>query len=113
MGRFLPADHSRGDDGTLGGYVAVHARPPAFEGTDGLSYSAELEVDDTGDADMPVGGYLFFVQWGRGSPTIQGHLESDILVRGRSEDAVRAELGAMPLAEVKRILDDLIRRRWA
>ena len=27
MGRFLPPDHSKGDEHTLGGYMAVHARP--------------------------------------------------------------------------------------
>ncbi len=112
MGQFLPADPSRGDERTLGGYIAVHQRPPAFEGTDGLSYSVEIATDRTEDADAPVGGYLFFVRWGRGSPSIQGHLESDLLARGGSEEAVRAELGAMPLTEVKRVLDELIRGRW-
>ena len=45
MGQFLPADHSKGDANTLGGYMAVHARPAAFEGSDGASYSAEIVTD--------------------------------------------------------------------
>ena len=36
MGQFLPADHSRGDANTIGGYIAVHSRPAAFEGSDGV-----------------------------------------------------------------------------
>ena len=42
MGRFIPPDHSKGDESTLGGYMAVHARPAAFEGSDGMSYSVEI-----------------------------------------------------------------------
>ena len=48
MSRFLPADHSKGDERTIGGYAAVHARPAAFEGRDGLSYSVEIMSDPVG-----------------------------------------------------------------
>ena len=64
-GRFLPPDHSRGDANTIGGYAAVHARPAAFEGSDGMSYSVEIAVDDTGTADQPFGAYLLFLRWRR------------------------------------------------
>jgi hypothetical protein len=111
MGRFLPPDHSRGDERTIGGYMAVHARPAAFEGADGMSYSVEIETDETGDAEQPVGAYLLFVQWGRGEPRVTGHLETDFLTRGADAASVRAALGAFPLDEVKRILDDLVRKR--
>ena len=47
MGQFLPADHSLGDANTIGGYMAVHARPAAFEGKDGVSYSVEILADET------------------------------------------------------------------
>ena len=50
MSQFLPADHSKGDANTVGGYTLVHARPPAFEGKDGTSYSVEVMADTTGDA---------------------------------------------------------------
>lgn len=111
MGRFLPPDHSQGDETTIGGYMAVHARPAAFEGADGLSYSVEIETDETGEREHPVGAYLFFVQWGRGEPRVAGHLESDFLARGASDAEVRATIGALPLTEVKRILDELVRHR--
>ena len=40
--------------GAIGGYMAVHDRPAAFEGSDGMSYSVEI-VSDVGndDTDAP------------------------------------------------------------
>ena len=109
MGRFLPPDHSKGDEHTLGGYMAVHARPAAFEGEDGASYSADIGLDETGDATAPVGAYLIFLRWSPGEPRVVGHLESDFLARGRTEEEARAAVGALSLAETKRLLDELIR----
>ncbi|MGQ0714975.1 MAG: hypothetical protein ACT4PJ_14840 [Gemmatimonadaceae bacterium] len=108
MGRFLPPDHSQGDERTLGGYMAVHARPAAFEGLDGASYSADIGIDETGDADAPVGAYLIFLRWGSGEPRIVGHLESDFLARARTEAEARDAIGAMSLADAKRVLDELV-----
>jgi hypothetical protein len=109
MGRFLPPDYSKGDEHTLGGYMAVHARPAAFEGIDGASYSVDIGTDETGDADAPIGAYLIFVRWSPGEPRIVGHLESDFLARARTEEEARASLGAVSLTETKRMLDELIR----
>ena len=120
-GRFLPANHSLGDANTLGGYMAAHDRPAAFEGSDGFSYSVEILTDHTGEPTAPIGAYILFVQWARvGAATPQGHLESDFLARADSEAAARAQVGAMVLGDVKRLLDALIagrdggapRRRW-
>ncbi len=111
MGRFLPPDHSKGDERTIGGYMAVHARPAAFEGVDGASYSVAIETDETGDAAAPFGAYLLFVRWSTGEPTIRGHIETDFLVRGSSPEEVRERLGAFPLERVKEILDATIRER--
>jgi hypothetical protein len=114
MGQFLQPDFSKGDPNTLGGYVAVHDRPAAFEGTDGFSYSVEiLAADDGGDGEgaEPWGAYLFFVKWARlGASAPEGHLESDILARGASESIARERVGAMQLTDVKRLLDELIAR---
>ena len=109
MGRFLPPDHSKGDEKTIGGYMAVHARPAAFEGADGMSYSVEIETDETGDAAQPYGAYLLFVRWSRGDPRVSGHLETDFLALAPSEQEARARVGALSLEEVKRVLDRLIR----
>lgn len=89
--------------------MAVHARPAAFDGADGASYSVDILSGPTGDAKAPWGAYLFFVRWGAGEPQVIGHLETDFLVTGMSESVVMRQVGAMPLALVKATLDGLIR----
>jgi hypothetical protein len=96
------------DESTLGGYVAVHARPPAFEGVDGIPYSVDVVVDDTGEPGAPLGAYLLFVRWD--GQTVGGHLESDFLARGTHEAELRDAIGRMPLLTVKATLDAVIRR---
>src|SRR5215210_2219223 len=103
MGAHLPPDHSLGDESTIGGYAAVHARPAAFEGADGMSYSVELctdrAPDGVVDGDGEWGGYLLFLRWRRvGEPGVDGHLETDFIVRADTEEQALAELGRMPLA---------------
>lgn len=108
-GQHLPADHSRGDADTIGGYAAVHGRPAAFEGTDGLSYSVEIETVATGHADAPWAAYLLFVQWGRiGATSPTGHLESDYLADADNEADARAIVGALSLGQVRGVLHALI-----
>ena len=111
MAQFRQPDFSKGDPNTLGGYMAVHDRPAAFEGSDGFSYSVEILADEEHAVEPRWGGYLFFVKWARiGASTPEGHLESDVLARGASESEARERLGGLPLREVKRVLDDLIAR---
>lgn len=111
MAHFRPADHSKGDANTIGGYAAVHARPAAFEGRDGFSYSVELMVEPT-EHTGEWGGFLLFVRWARlGAQTPEGHLETGYLVRERTPDAARARLGALSLQHVQVQLDELIRGR--
>jgi hypothetical protein len=113
-GRFIPPDHSRGDANTIGGYAAVHARPAAFEGSDGMSYSVEIVVDETDIIGRPFGAYFMFLRWRRvGTQGIEGHLETDYLAYGATEDAARTAIGAMSLTAVKQLLDDLVRERSA
>ena len=120
MARFIPPDPSKGDESTIGGYMAVHARPAAFQGSDGLSYSVAIEAESTGETERPFGAYFLFVRWRRlGSQGVEGHLESPFLVFADSAAAAREALGAMALDDVKTILDDLIRasapaspRKW-
>ncbi len=89
--------------------MAVHARPAAFEGIDGHSYSADILTDSTGDVSAPWGAYLLFVKWGQGEPEVRGHLETGFLVTGSNEAVARHQLGAMALGTVKATLDGLIR----
>ncbi|MBC8089128.1 MAG: hypothetical protein H7Z40_17835 [Phycisphaerae bacterium] len=91
--------------------MAVHKRPAAFEGIDGFSYSADILTDETGEASASWGAYLLFVRWGYGEPEVQGHLESEFLVRASSEAVARQQIGNMLLATVKATLDGLIRAR--
>lgn len=109
IGQHLPPDYARGDESTVGGYAAVHSRPPAFEGADGTSYSADILVDVTDDLETPWAAYLFFVRWSAGAPALEGHLESGYLARGSSEAAAREAAGRLSLREAKGVLDALVR----
>lgn len=119
--RFRPADHSKGDESTIGGYAAVHDRPAAFEGSDGFSYSVELMAEETPDQASPWAAFILFVKWARlGAQTPEGHLESDYLATGATERDALEQLGRTPLDAVKTLLDELIatqrggtpQRRW-
>jgi hypothetical protein len=113
MGKFLPPDHSKGDPNTIGGYMAVHDRPAAFEGSDGASYSVEIVTDTSGETERPFAAYLLFVRWGQGDPVASGHLETDFLAFAASEDEARKMVGAILLNDVKMKLDALIKARRA
>jgi hypothetical protein len=111
-GQHLPADHGRGDANTIGGYAAVHGRPAAFEGTDGLSYSVEIVSSPTGKPDAPWGAYLLFVQWARvGAASPSGHLESDFLAESDTQADALAVVGALSLGAVRGVLHALIAER--
>lgn len=111
-GQHLPADHSRGDANTIGGYAAVHGRPAAFEGSDGRSYSVEIVTALTGHAERRWGGYLLFVEWSRiGASSPVGHLETDFLAEADTESDAHALVGALSLAQVRAALHELIAAR--
>lgn len=113
MGQFLPADHSKGDANTIGGYMAVHDRPAAFEGSDGASYSVEIVTDVSDKGDYRFGAYLLFVRWRATDPVATGHLETELIGYGATEEEARAVVGKVPLSEVKSRLDELIKARKA
>ena len=100
-----------GDD-TLAGYVAVHGRPPAFEGTDGRSYSVGVFSDDDPHPDGRYGAALLFLRWSEAAEP-DGHLESDYLAYDRDAAVAEAAVARLSLLEVKRTLDALIARRAA
>lgn len=111
MGQFLPADHSKGDANTLGGYMAVHARPAAFEGSDGVSYSAEIVTDSAPESgEGMVAGYLLFVRWRAGDPVASGHVETEYLATGEEAEVLR-EIGALTLQHVRSLLDSRLREQ--
>ena len=109
MAQFKPADHSKGDANTIGGYQAVHDRPAAFDGPDGFSYSVALVAEPTGEPARPWAAFILFVRWARiGAQTPEGHLETDYLAHGETERDALDAIGATPLSEVKRQLDELV-----
>jgi len=97
---------------TLAGYQEAHARPPAFEGSDGRAYTVGVFSDDDPGADGRYGASLLFIRWSV-SQEPDGHLESDYLARAVHAADAEARLGAMTLADVKAALDGLIARRDA
>ncbi len=96
------------DDRTLGGYIAVHSRPPAFEAVDGQPYTVSIETERTGDLRVPVVGYLVFPRWAATGLGIVGHVETAVLWRGASRRAVAEEAGALDLREVQRLLNEAV-----
>jgi hypothetical protein len=111
--RLNPVPPEDADETTLGGYAAVHGRAAAFEAADGDPYTVGLETEETGDPDAPVAGYLVFLRWSREGSAIMGHLETEDLVAAGSEAEARARLDALPLREVRRLLDETIARKRA
>jgi hypothetical protein len=111
-GQHLPPEYEKGDETTVGGYHAVHSRPAALEGRDGMSYSLDVLSDATGESARPYGAYLIFVQWARlGAQKAEGHLETDFLAWGENGGAAELALGALSLQEAQRALDALIAAR--
>jgi hypothetical protein len=109
---YRPPDHSKGDESTIGGYMAVHDRPAAFEGSDGFSYSVEIIAEETASPAGRWQAFFLFVKWARlGAQSPEGHLESDYLANASTESDARARLGELPLADVKALLDQLIADR--
>lgn len=120
-GQWLQPDHALGDANTIGGYMRVHARPAAFEGSDGLSYSVSIEVDATGEVARPFGAYFLFPRWRRiGAQGVDGHLETPFLAWGESPSVAREALGAWSISDTRQALEDAIAalvgdapaRRW-
>lgn len=94
-------------DETLGGYQAVHGRPPAFQGSDGRSYSAGIFSEDTPGPDGRYGAAVIFVCWSSSNEP-EGHLETGFLVRDADPSRAEQAVGQMTLLDAKRHLDGLI-----
>lgn len=106
-----PDDDSPPPDATLGGYLEVHTRPPAFDGSDGQPYSVSVEVERIASLQTPFAGYLVYPRWAETGVGIVGHVETPILWERTSREEILNEAHALPLTEVKRLLDEAIRRK--
>lgn len=109
-----PADSAEGsepEDGTLGGYIHVHNRPPAFEGVDGQPYTVSIEVEKTANLRAPWAAYLVFPKWAETGLGVVGHVETSLLWEGKDEQEAIRVAGDTPLARIKELLDQAIRKR--
>ncbi len=98
-------------DHSLGGYFAVHNRPPAYEGSDGHPYTVSVEIQQTVDLRSPFAGYLVFPRWAQTGVGIVGHVESDTLVEAKTRDEAEASLGGLSLHRVQELLEQAIERQ--
>ena len=99
------------EDCTLGGYLSVHDRPPAFEAIDGQPYTVSIEVERTGDLRKPVAGFLIFPRWAETGLGIVDHVESPVLWRAATRGVVMQRAGALELTEVQRLLNEAVLRK--
>ncbi len=98
------------DDATLGGYLSLHSRPPAFRGVDGAPYTVSIEIERSPDLTRPVRGYLVFPKWADTGIGLVGHVESPLLFSGRTRESVAKQAGSMTLLDVQRTLNEAIVR---
>jgi len=98
------------EDDTLGGYLRVHQRAPAFGGPDGLAYSVATFVDESPDAAGRYGAALLFLRWATGAERPSGHIETDYLAYGPTPDDALAPLLSLTLEQVKAHLDRCVTR---
>ena len=96
---------------TLGGYVHTHRCPPAFRGSDGVSYTAEIFVDPDPEESGRFGAAMLFIKWSAGSAQPDGHLETAYLAHGETPDEARTFMEGLSLHELKAHLDRLIEER--
>ncbi len=101
------------DDSTLGGYLDIHERPPAFEGRDGKAYSVAIYVDETPGPDGCFGAALLFVRWSADGARPEGHVETEYLAAGATPGEAETSLRALTLWDVKQRLDAAIERLGA
>jgi hypothetical protein len=99
------------EDSTLGGYIRVHTRPPAFEGADGQPYTVSIEVERSANLRAPWGAYLVFPKWAETGLGVVGHVETPLLWEGKDEHEVIRLAGETPLGRVKALLDEAIRAK--
>lgn len=91
------------------GYVETHDRVPAFEGSDGQPYTVDIDTEETVDGDWVA--FLVFVRWAATGAGIMGHVTSEDVARGASEDEVRTAALELTLYELKTELDRAIARK--
>jgi hypothetical protein len=95
---------------TLGGYMEKHDRAAAFGGSDGRAYSVAIYVEEEPNSRGLFGAALLFVRWSSAGDHPEGHVETDVLVWGKTPDEAADRLKALSLYDVKAALDEAINR---
>jgi hypothetical protein len=100
-------------DMTLGGYIDLHSRVPAFEGPDAQPYTVDVDVEEQPGTELPFAAFLVFVRWAATGAGIMDHVESGDVARGSTEEDARRAALELSLYEIKAELDAAIARRRA
>ena len=98
-------------EATLGAYIERHDRVPAFDGIDGMPYTVDIDVEETGDPDRPFVAFFIFIRWAETGAGIMDHAESFDVAVGQTEEQARLAALDLSLYEVKAELDRAIERR--
>ena len=110
-GSLSDAEASAAPDVTLGGYMKLHTRPAAFEGSDGQPYTVDVDAEENEDGERRWAAFLVFLRWAETGAGIMDHLESGDVACGATEEEARHGALALSLYEVKAELDAAIERR--
>src|SRR5688572_1865827 len=88
-------------DATLGGYMKLHTRPAAFEGSDAQPYTVDVDTEETGRSGQEFAAFFVFLRWAETGAGIMTHLLSEDVGYGRSEERrVGKELGSRRTRDV-------------
>ena len=98
-------------DSSLGGYFEKHSRPPAFEGSDGASYSVDVYIEEDETTNKKYSAALIFVRWSSDGAQPVGHLETVPLAVAERRAEVKSALYALTLHQVKGHLERLIEEK--
>jgi hypothetical protein len=100
-------------DATLGGYMKLHTRPAAFEGSDAQPYTVDVDTEETGRSDQEFAAFFVFLRWAETGAGIMTHLLSEDVGYGATEAEARSAALELSLYEVKAELDAAIARNRA
>jgi hypothetical protein len=100
-------------DATLGGYMKLHTRPAAFEGSDAQPYTVDLDTEETGRSGQDFAAFFVFLRWAETGAGIMTHLLSEDVAYGATEAEARSAALELSLYEVKAELDAAIARNRA
>ena len=85
-----------------------HDRAAAFSGSDGQPYSVAIYVEEEPDLRGLYGAALLFVRWSPSGDRPVGHVETETLAWGRTEEEAQSRLESLSLYDVKAALDEAI-----